>query len=64
MPVLYEFLFYHWLVGWFVKTRFLCVALAVPELGTVDQTGLELRGSPASPSLVLELKVYTTTAQL
>jgi hypothetical protein len=40
---------------WFVKTRFLCVALVVLEL-SVDQAGLQLRDPPASTSRVLGLK--------
>jgi hypothetical protein len=46
------------------ETGFLCVALAVHS-GThsVDQTGLELRDTPASASKVLGLKVCVTTAQ-
>ena len=39
------------------QAGFLCVALAVLELKSVDQTGLQLRDPPAS---VLELKVCAT----
>jgi hypothetical protein len=39
----------------FFKIRFLCVALAVPEL-SVDQARLELRNSLASASQMLGLK--------
>ena len=46
----------------FFKTRFLCVALAVPEF-SLFQASLELRDLPASASASqgLGLKVCTTT---
>jgi hypothetical protein len=44
------------------KTGFLCVALAVLGLNSVDQAGLKLRNSPASASQVLGLKACATTA--
>ena len=46
----------------FFETRPLYIALAVLEL-SVDQTGLTLRGPPASAFRVLGLKACTTTAQ-
>jgi hypothetical protein len=42
--------------GGAVDTGFLCVALIVLELNSVDQTALELRDPPASTSPVLRLK--------
>jgi hypothetical protein len=42
--------------AFFFKTGFLCVALAVLELKSVDQASLKLRNSPASASRVLGLK--------
>jgi hypothetical protein len=53
------FVFFFFLV--FFKTGFLCVALAVLELHSVDQAGLELRNPPASASRVLGLKACATT---
>jgi hypothetical protein len=40
----------------FFKTGFPCVSLAVLELNSVDQAGLELRNPPASASPVLGLR--------
>jgi hypothetical protein len=45
----------------FFETGFLCIALAVLELNSVDQAGLELRNLPASASRVLGLKECATT---
>jgi hypothetical protein len=45
----------------FFETGFLCVALAVLELNSVNQAGLELRNSPASASQLLGLKACATT---
>jgi hypothetical protein len=39
------------------ETGFLCIALAVLELTSVDQAGLKLRNLPASDPQVLGLKV-------
>jgi hypothetical protein len=44
----------------FFETGFLCVALAVLELNSVDQADLELRNLPASAFQVLGLKVCAT----
>jgi len=47
----------------FFKTGFLCIALAVPELRLFRKTRLALMSqrSPASDSLVLELKASDVT---
>jgi hypothetical protein len=44
----------------FSETGFLCVTLAVLELATLKQVGLELRDLSASASLVLGLKAGPT----
>jgi hypothetical protein len=54
-------LFIYLFFGFFFKTGFLCIALAVLELTFVDQAGLELRNLPASASRVLGLKAWATT---
>jgi hypothetical protein len=41
------------IIYFFSETGFLCVVLAVLELNSVDQAGLELRNLPASASLPL-----------
>jgi hypothetical protein len=59
-----SFFFFFFLVCflfWFFETGFLCIALAVLELNSVDQAGLELRNSSASQ--VLGLKACATTAR-
>ena len=63
MTILELWVLFFWvLFFWFFKTGFLCVALAVLELTSIDQAGLELRNPPASASQVLGLKACTTSA--
>ena len=44
----------------FFETGFLCIALAVLELNSVDRAGLELRNPPTFASQVLGLKACAT----
>ena len=47
-------------LGGRVKTRLLCVALAILELTPQTLAGLELRGLPSSAFVVLGLEVCAT----
>jgi hypothetical protein len=58
----YGYYYYYYYYFFFFETEFLCVGC--PGTHSVDQTGLELRNSPASASKVLGLKERAITAQL
>jgi hypothetical protein len=57
------FFFLFFFFFWFFETGFLCVALAVLELNSVEYAGLKLINPPASASQVLGLKACATTAR-